>query len=89
MLSLRNLADAADEDSFSNRMRAKRFALFTRLVEPLPRPLTILDIGGTARFWELRGWAGRDEPQIKTVNLAPEEQQHANIEPCRGDATGI
>jgi len=36
-------------------MRRKRFERFRALVEPLPKPISILDIGGTTRFWESMG----------------------------------
>ena len=53
----------------SHRLRARRFRLFERLVERLPRPLRIIDIGGTNEYWEQRGWAGRDDVTITLVNL--------------------
>ena len=83
------MADAMQPASFSNAMRARRFQLFERLVEPLPRPLRILDIGGTTAFWEQRGWADTDRAEIITVNIEAEEQRHANIEPRTGDATDL
>lgn len=83
------LADWKDPDSFSNRMRAKRFLLFERLAAPLPRPLRVLDVGGTDDMWEHVGWAGRDDVEITMVNLEPGERRHANIEPVAGDATDL
>ena len=47
--------------SLSHRLRERRFRLFEQLVERLPRPLRIIDVGGTNEFWEQRGWAGRDD----------------------------
>jgi hypothetical protein len=89
LLDLRPLADGDDGQSFSNRMRSERFRLFETLTADLPRPLRILDIGGTNRFWERRGWAERDDVEIVTLNLEVEEQIHANIHPEVGDATGL
>jgi hypothetical protein len=90
MFGIRRLADPSDPRSFSNRFRSRRFELFESLVADLPRPLRILDVGGTTRFWENRGWAGRDDIQITTVNLVAEQRrQYSNIHPMQGDATRL
>lgn len=88
-MSLRSLADTRDPASFSNRMRSRRFARFEALTAGLPRPLRILDVGGTSAFWEQRGWAGREDVQITLVNLDAEPPRHANITSRAGDATDL
>jgi Methyltransferase domain len=87
--ALRKLADGHAGGSFSNRMRARRFELFEGLTASLPRPLRIIDVGGTNDFWVKRGWAGRDDVEITLVNLKPQEQEHPNIVPAVGDATNL
>jgi hypothetical protein len=89
ILDLRRFARTSDGNSFSNRQRSRRFEMFDALTAPLPRPLRILDVGGTNGFWEQRGWAGREDVQITTVNLASESKRHANIESRVGDATDL
>lgn len=89
MRGMRGVADVSDAGSLSNKMRSRRFAIFERLMEPLPKPVRILDVGGTTEFWEQRGWAGRDSVSIVLVNLSAAEQRHANIEPRAGDATSM
>ena len=64
-------------------------ALLEQLMAPLPRPVRILDVGGTNAFWEMRGWAGRNDVQIVTVNLKAEQRRHPNIEPRVGDAIDL
>lgn len=76
-------------DRISARARAKRFEQFESLLENVPRPLRVLDIGGTTRFWEQNGWAGDPSVQLTLVNMAPEETTHPNIETCVGDATRL
>jgi hypothetical protein len=88
-LSLRRLANGSDPASFSNHMRTQRFRLFERLTADLPRPLRVLDVGGTNQFWEQRGWADRDDVSITTLNLFREERVHRNIHPEVGDATDL
>jgi hypothetical protein len=89
MQVFRRLADSESPDSFANRLRAKRFRQFETLIAPLPKPLRVLDVGGENAFWENRGWAGRADIQIFSLNLVPEQQRHENIKPIAGDATDL
>src|SRR3954453_13112429 len=84
---LQSLATDSRSGSISHRLRERRFRLFERLVEPLPRPLRILDIGGTNTYCEQLDSAGRDDVSLTPVNLEPEERRHDNIHPTAGDAT--
>jgi len=86
---LRSLADSDNPTSFANKLRASRFSKFEALAARLPRPLQILDVGGTNAFWINRGWHERPDVEILTLNLAAEEQLHANIKPLSGDATNL
>ena len=86
---MRRLANDENARSFSNKLRARWFRWFEALVAPLPRPLSVLDAGGTNAFWENRGWAGRADVEILTLNLVAEEQRHKNIKPLTGDATNL
>jgi len=88
-LSIRSLADGKNPNSFSNRARTRRFQRFEALAATLPRPLRILDVGGTNEFWENRGWAGRDDVQIASLNLEAQPQKHENIQSLAGDATDL
>ena len=75
--------------SLSSKMRGRRFLLFEELAQSLPRPLRIIDLGGTNSFWEQCGWAGRKELQITIVNLVLEGRIHDNVVPKVGDATKL
>jgi Methyltransferase domain len=87
--AIKRLADVSTDDSLSNRMRSRRFTLFETLAAKLPRPLRIIDVGGTNLFWERRHWAGRDDVHITLVNLTAETQRHKNIVSAVGDATNL
>ncbi len=93
---MQRLADAERPGSLSNRLRSRRFRLFERLTGPMrasmTRPLRIVDLGGTAGFWEHRGWADRRDIEITTVNHEPDRPDvpgHANIRAIRGDVTDL
>lgn len=89
MLTIRAAADWRDPDSLSSRMRRRRFDLFESMVSHIPRPLSILDVGGTSEFWERRGWAGRDDVRITLLNHKTQPAHHANMETGVGDATDL
>lgn len=89
MNMLRTLSDSDDRTSFANRLRSRRFRAFEASAARLPRPLRILDVGGTNAFWENRGWHERTDIEILTLNLVAEKQEHANIKPLVGDATKL
>ena len=91
VLDLRSLADGRDAKALTNRMRTRRFKRFEGLIESLPRPIRIIDIGGTNEFWEQRGWAGLKDVEITAVNFAALEleQRHQNIRVVAGDAADL
>jgi ubiquinone/menaquinone biosynthesis C-methylase UbiE len=83
------LADVDASNSLSNRLRSKRFRIFEALVEAMPRPLRILDIGGTTSFWEQRGWTNRSDVQITLLNVGFYGKRHTQITQLMGDATDL
>src|SRR5918997_3568452 len=88
-LALRRLLDPNEPGSLSHRLRERRFGRFAALAAGLPRPLRVLDLGGTNAFWERVGWVGRDDVAITLVNLEEEPRLHPNVEPVAGDATDL
>lgn len=88
MSLIRKLSDNKDKNSLSHRMRSQRFAFFLSLVKDLPRPLSILDIGGTIGFWEAMGF---NEPgvHITLLNLTSEPLDKPGFSSISGDATRL
>lgn len=78
-----NLGSAASE------LRRRRFALFRSIVESLPPPVTILDVGGTQGFWRSMGWSADPRYQITLLNLAPERTTQPGMRFIQGDATQL
>jgi hypothetical protein len=83
------LLDVENPNSFAVRFRAARFRRFEAWMASIPRPVTILDIGGRTFFWEERGFANRADIQIVSVNLLRDEQRYENLKPVIGDATNL
>lgn len=86
---IRGLASSEDPSSLANRFRLRRFRRFESLAFSLPRPLKILDVGGTNAFWQNCHWAGRRDIEIFSLNIAAEKQEFENIMPLAGDATNL
>ena len=49
----RMFADNTNPSSVASRLRRRRFEVFRCLVRQLPPPVTVLDVGGTVRFWKM------------------------------------
>ena len=60
------IADNTDKKSLSTQFRLKRFQFFLNHIKHLPRPLHILDIGGTEAYWEMMGF---NDPQVHITLL--------------------
>ena len=62
-------ADNRNPNSLASRLRAERNKWFRSLISTLPRPLTLLDVGGTETVWETIGFANQPSVQITLINL--------------------
>jgi hypothetical protein len=60
------IADNTRQDSLSTQFRRKRFEFFLNLINQLPRPLHILDIGGTEDYWNMMEF---NDPQVHITLL--------------------
>jgi hypothetical protein len=74
------------DSSVITKIRLSRIALFKDLIAPLPRPVKILDVGGTELFWERMGFADDENYQITILNLSKTESHYSNISLVVGDA---
>jgi hypothetical protein len=89
MSILQTLADSDRSTSLAVALRRRRFGLFLQLVETCPpRPLSILDVGGTEKFWETMGFADRGH-EITVLNLGRTATRHANVVSVAGDAASM
>jgi hypothetical protein len=86
---LRKFANVNKKDSLAIKLRYKRMALFKELIAPIPKPLSILDIGGTEIFWENMGLAGVKGIEITLINLTKIETHNPNIKSIVGDARNM
>jgi 2-polyprenyl-3-methyl-5-hydroxy-6-metoxy-1,4-benzoquinol methylase len=88
MSLLNTLADNKDNSSLSHKMRTKRFSFFLSLIKDLPRPISILDIGGTTGFWEAMNF-NEEGISITLLNLTRQPVSIPGITSVAGDATDL
>lgn len=85
----RKTAGYGADGSIALKVRFKRMKLFKQLMDPLPKPITILDIGGTSTFWERMGLAGNENFQIIILNLYQEKSDFDNLKCVVGDGRDL
>jgi hypothetical protein len=85
------LAEVDDPRSLANWFRRRRFARVARFIDatPGPRPIRILDVGGTESFWRQSGRLGDPDLQIVVLNLTAPEDHDPSIECAAGSATDL
>ena len=78
-----------NKHSLGNKFREKRFSFFLEKINKIPKPVSILDVGGKINFWENRGLAGNNDYIITIVNIEKEKSLYSNIKTKMGDATDL
>lgn len=81
----RKVADFEEETSFARKIRLERIKIFKDFIYDLPKPLTILDIGGTEVFWEIMGFTDDEYYKITLINLYKVKTNYSNIKSIKGD----
>lgn len=83
---LRRIYDPADPESWAARARRKRFALFESIVDGLPEPVRILDVGGTESFWRTMSFTDRADVSITLLNRRPAQTELDGFVCVQGEA---
>ena len=71
--------------TLQTRIRRRRFNFFISLIAILPRPLCILDVGGTQEFWQSMAFYDEDV-KIIAYNRAKADISYPGIISMAGDA---
>lgn len=85
----RVFANSSDADSLGNSFRIKRFKFLADKLAKFPKPVSILDVGGTLQYWEARGFQNNNDYKITIINLESSDSPYANIQIFKGDATNL
>lgn len=90
MLFLREkFLDPYQVGSLAWRLRRKRFELFRRWLDQFPRPLKILDVGGTPSFWQTMSFENPQDIHITLLNLEAYPVNSPMFTSLAGDATDL
>jgi len=76
---MRWLYDHHRKDSWAASLRRGRMDFFRSLLDTLPKPVTLLDAGGTEGYWTRMGFAGNPDYKITLLNLEPAVAQATNF----------
>jgi hypothetical protein len=82
----RRLGNYNDPHSLARQMRRKRFQIFLDLIADLPRPVRLVDLGGTEHFWETMEFTDSQDIDVTLVNLYRDETRRPNFRSVIGDA---
>jgi 2-polyprenyl-3-methyl-5-hydroxy-6-metoxy-1,4-benzoquinol methylase len=83
-----NFANNGNQQSMAHQFRFKRFLFFRSLLDRLPRPVSILDIGGTQDYWNMMNFADSGV-KITLLNLEAQPVSGDSFESVKGDATDL
>lgn len=83
---IRKYADNTKPGSVSNKFRKKRFSIFLELIKDLPKPVKILDIGGTKNFWHQMGFIDSPEIILTIINIENEDVSSSGARFIKADA---
>ncbi|MEH2109852.1 methyltransferase domain-containing protein [Nostoc sp.] len=90
---IRKLYDVHLPDSLASRLRKKRFSLFTSILDSIPSPIKILDVGGTVSFWENLGFLNEEikdvEITLLNIKFIETSSTHPKIKQVIGNATNM
>lgn len=89
IFDFRKAADVSVTSSLSNKFRGQRFAIFASLVEQLPKPIRIIDIGGTLSYWRQHDWVGKAGVEITVVNVGAQASVCENVIIKEGNALDL
>jgi hypothetical protein len=67
-------ADNRNKSSVASQLRFKRFSFFLSLLERVPTPVSILDVGGTEQFWSNNQFLPNEERKVTIMNLETTQQ---------------
>src|SRR5690606_22080357 len=84
-----SLVDYKNPNSLALRSRKKRFDFFLIQVDKLKKPVRILDVGGTQKYWDSMSFTDSNVIDVSLLNLSHQETNYPNFRSVVGDATDM
>lgn len=81
-----------NSDSLASKLRQKRLTLFKSLINSVPSPIKLLDVGGEGSFWKNTGFLDEVDKDIEITiaNIYPSDDLISpNIKEVFGDARNM
>jgi hypothetical protein len=88
-MTLPSFADNRKCDSFASKCRQRRLDFFFQLVQTLPKPIKILDVGGTMDYWQSAQNYDLSNIRIVLLNKINFDSKRHNISSIVGDARNM
>lgn len=87
----KKLFDHSNQRSVSAQLRKQRFQLFMDMINRIPHPVSVLDIGGTQNYWEMMtsGSSLLEKVSVTLLNLQPSATSLPNLTSMVGDARSM
>lgn len=71
--------------SMATQMRKRRFSFFMSLLDNVPRPIKMLDVGGTYNYWRMMGMELGDDFDITLINTEETPNPNPQLKYIIGD----
>jgi hypothetical protein len=85
----RRITGTKDLMTFSKVMRRRRFELFKELIRGVPKPVRILDVGGSYLYWQTMNFTNEPGHHITLLNLYKQEVDDSIFNSMIGDARDL
>ncbi len=85
----RSIVDMREPGALITRLRRRRIRHFLALLDRVPRPVHILDVGGTQFFWHMLGVTPDGSLQITLLNTVPHPCDKPHFTPLVGDGCAM
>jgi 2-polyprenyl-3-methyl-5-hydroxy-6-metoxy-1,4-benzoquinol methylase len=82
-------ADNRIKNSLASKMRMKRYSFFMSLINNIVDPITILDVGGTASYWNVVMISSEKKVEITLLNRTKQVINNEAFVSLEGDACNL
>ena len=86
---LEKIYDNRRSDSWAGRLRSQRLAFLNSLIQSIPKPIKILDLGGRPDFWQDSTFLALSDTDIDITFLNIEPVYHPDYKCLIGDARDL
>jgi len=86
---IKTATENKDPSSLAAKLRRRRFSLFLSLLSKVEKPISILDVGGTQRFWEVMNFSAVDDIHFILLNVTEPPVSLPNFSSVVGDARNL